>query len=228
MKKTILTLALLSPALAFASSDNVTITPFTPTCGQQTLNITVQGQYGANNRHLVTYLDGVQIDHYNNEPASVTETVNVGVGTHQFKAKIYLIEWNATHFSVKLAEATQTFTVNACDVPPPPPVDVCPNLDGNQADVPEGYTLSEGVCNLDVVEEPPVDVPTTTPELPPIMVSNAPAVSGTGSGSSPATRLCFLSGGQICLPYTDDIEMIKAQLVLIDAYLAEIIKANTK
>ena len=37
----------------------------------------------------------------------------------------------------------------------PPPVDVCPNLEGNQATVPEGYTLVHGEC---VIVPPLVDV----------------------------------------------------------------------
>ena len=36
-----------------------------------------------------------------------------------------------------------------------PPVDVCPNLPGDQETVPEGYDLVDGIC----VEEPPVEPP---------------------------------------------------------------------
>lgn len=44
---------------------------------------------------------------------------------------------------------------NGCKIPPPPPVDVCPNIDGNQATVPDGYQLVDGQC---VVIPPPVDL----------------------------------------------------------------------
>ena len=42
-------------------------------------------------------------------------------------------------------------------VPPVVVVDVCPNLEGNQASVPEGYQLVEGQCTV-IVIPPPVDV----------------------------------------------------------------------
>lgn len=41
--------------------------------------------------------------------------------------------------------------------PPPPPVDVCPNLEGNQATVPDGDALIDGLC---VPQQPPVVCPT--------------------------------------------------------------------
>ena len=41
--------------------------------------------------------------------------------------------------------------------PPPPPADVCPNLEGAQAVVPEGYELVDGQC-VEIVVEEPVDV----------------------------------------------------------------------
>ena len=44
------------------------------------------------------------------------------------------------------------FTEGTCDIAPPPPTDVCPNLDGVQEEVPEGMVIDEeGNC----VEEPP-------------------------------------------------------------------------
>lgn len=43
---------------------------------------------------------------------------------------------------------------------PPPPVDVCPNLDGAQDAIPEGYVLEDGACVLP--PPPPVVEPCTT------------------------------------------------------------------
>jgi len=47
-----------------------------------------------------------------------------------------------------------------CDAPPSnpntPPVDVCPNLEGNQASMPQGFALVEGAC-VQIVN-PPADV----------------------------------------------------------------------
>ena len=43
-------------------------------------------------------------------------------------------------------------TLGECN-PPPPPTDVCPNIDGVQATVPEGYTLVDGMC---IPDTPPL------------------------------------------------------------------------
>lgn len=45
-------------------------------------------------------------------------------------------------------------SVSECPGGDTPPVDVCPNLEGDQETVPEGYTLVDGLC----VVVPPVDV----------------------------------------------------------------------
>lgn len=45
-----------------------------------------------------------------------------------------------------------------CTTPPPPPTDVCPNLEGVQADVPEGYQLVNGSCDPIENNNPPTDV----------------------------------------------------------------------
>lgn len=41
--------------------------------------------------------------------------------------------------------------------PTPPPVDLCPNIDGTQATIPEGKEIVGGVC-VDIVVVPPTDV----------------------------------------------------------------------
>lgn len=50
---------------------------------------------------------------------------------------------------------TKTVTTPGGCYTPPPPVDVCPNLDGLQESIPDGYILQEGNC---VLPPPPVDV----------------------------------------------------------------------
>lgn len=158
MKKILITLALLAPTLTFASTNSVSIQPIVPVCGPQTIPVVVNATYWNLDGRIVTYLNGHELNHYNHKPTSITENITVAPGTYQFKARTYAIEWANHFYSGKLAEATQTFTVNACDVPPPPPVDMCPNLDGNQIEVPTGYSLVEGNCVEDVIEIPPVDV----------------------------------------------------------------------
>ncbi len=61
-----------------------------------------------------------------------------------------------------LTNPTFSFTLNVaaaadCYVPPPPPVDVCTNLDGVQSTVPAGYTEAGGICTA-IVPPPPTDV----------------------------------------------------------------------
>lgn len=231
MKKYLIALALLAPVLTFAFSDHTSISPIVPVCGPQTLSVTVTSQFGHNNRHLVTYLDGHKINHYNNEPSTVTENVSVGVGGHQFKSVIYLIEWDANHFSIPLASNSKSFTVNTCEEPVV--IDVCPNLDGDQAEVPEGYTLSDNVCTEDVIEVPPTDlcpniegVQTEIPEGQevsngacqdiPAPVSHATKAPRSG-GSSIQSRLCFLSNQTICYsPFNTNQEAIPLMIKLVD------------
>lgn len=240
MKKILILLVLLLPALAFATNNTVTIQPIIPVCGEQDIPVVVNATYGRNDGRIVTYLNGVKVDHYNHKPATIIETIHVVPGTYQFRARTYLWEINSNWFVGRLAEANQTFTVVACDVPPPPPVDVCPNLEGAQATVPDGYTLSEGNCIPDVVEETPIDlcpniegdqgvVPdgmsliegscVTTPaeELEPVVImgGTGQASHGNGGGSTPSTRLCYLTGGAICIPWdkvTPELSQIMLQL----------------
>jgi hypothetical protein len=47
--------------------------------------------------------------------------------------------------------------------PPTPPADVCPNIDGDQAEVPSGYHLEENNCVADTVTPPPTDGDTPPP-----------------------------------------------------------------
>jgi len=48
--------------------------------------------------------------------------------------------------------------VECAVVPPPPapPVDVCSNLPGNQSEMPDRYTASDGICTTPVAREPVV------------------------------------------------------------------------
>lgn len=194
MKKLIILLALLVPVFSFAASDSVTINPIVPVCGEQDIEVTFNSSYGANNRHLVTYLDDVQIDHYNNEPSSVTETIHVGPGSHQVKARIYLIEWDATHFSIQLASKSKSFTVIECDEPDDeeqPPVDEEPTDEEEPND-----------------EETPTDNSTSTE-----------GSRGTVSGTTINSRLCFLSGRTVCIPYgVQTKEMIPLMIQLADLF----------
>jgi hypothetical protein len=64
------------------------------------------------------------------------------------------------------------------DCPPPPPVDVCPNLEGDQATVPAGYEVNDqGDCVL-IPEPPPCDTPDCGPVVPPVVTPppNVPPV----------------------------------------------------
>lgn len=108
-------LAFIVPMSVFASgSDSVSIAPITVACDATQAEITINATYKANNRHLVLKVDGDIVDHWNNEPASVTKTVNVGPGTHQVKAEIYLIEINSNWFIGKLKGQTRNFTISPC------------------------------------------------------------------------------------------------------------------
>ena len=54
------------------------------------------------------------------------------------------------------------------DCPPPPPVDVCPNLEGDQATVPAGYEVNDqGDCVL--IPEPPPCTEDCGPVVPPVV-----------------------------------------------------------
>lgn len=55
-----------------------------------------------------------------------------------------------------------TFILNGQSfVPPPPPVDVCPNIEGAQGTVPPGYQITNGQC-VPVPPPPPQDCGTTS------------------------------------------------------------------
>jgi hypothetical protein len=59
--------------------------------------------------------------------------------------------------SVAIRYATgpnESGSISECEAPPPP-TDVCPNLEGNQSEVPDGYELVDGQC---ILIPPPVDV----------------------------------------------------------------------
>lgn len=61
-------------------------------------------------------------------------------------------DWNGRNWDTE----GQAIYNNGCVVPPPPPVDMCPNLEGTQEEVPEGYEIVEDDCVL--IPPPPVDV----------------------------------------------------------------------
>lgn len=65
----------------------------------------------------------------------------------------------------------------SCPIPQNP-VDVCPNIEGNQATVPEGKELKDGQC---VDKETPKEEPPVTPPV----VTNPPAVT-TPAPATPA------------------------------------------
>ena len=87
------------------------------------------------------------------------------------------------------AQGDQSFLAAGCvvppptceetgDCPPPPPVDVCPNLEGDQATVPAGYEVNDqGDCVL-IPEPPPCDTPDCGPVVPPVVTPppNVPPV----------------------------------------------------
>lgn len=227
MKKLLILLALLFPVVSFAATNPITISPLSLTCGEQNADVVFNFDYSSFPNwlpaHIVTYLDGSQIDHYNHKPATVTENVHFTVGTHEVKATNYLIEWDATHFDGPYSSASQSVTVNACP-PIEPPATTTPPIEPPATTTPP---IEPPATTTPPVEPPATTTPPVVEEPPVIITPTAPqSNSGNGGGSSPALRLCYLSGGQICLPLAQTIEMIKAQMVLIDAYLAEIIKAN--
>jgi len=87
-------------------------------------------------------------------------------------------------------QAAWTETINhpavTCDDTPPPPgppADVCPNLPGNQAEVPDGYALEDGVC-AEVLGEETV-VPKPKPEKPE-KPGKKPTVKGVQAVAPPA------------------------------------------
>jgi len=72
----------------------------------------------------------------------------------------FVVQWSAPSGTqnVFYAPGGGYFTGTCGTTPPhidPPPVDVCPNLPGNQSSVPQGYRLSEGQCVLIPNDDPP-------------------------------------------------------------------------
>lgn len=65
---------------------------------------------------------------------------------------------------------------------PTPPTDVCNNIDGAQATVPEGYTVADGVCTK--TEVPVVTPPVVTPTTPTATTTTTPTVVETAPADS--------------------------------------------
>lgn len=66
--------------------------------------------------------------------------------------------WVATITTTPISDTRPKTAAEIADCAPPPPVDVCPNLDGDQSVVPDGYELADELCAL--IPVPPVDPPT--------------------------------------------------------------------
>lgn len=115
----VVALALVIPFAGQASraTDSVSISPVIIACDATTANVTVNATYRENNRHLVLTVNGQKIKHWNNEPSSVTQAVNLNAGNNRIVAEIYLIEINQDIFVGRLARTTQNVTVSPC-VPP--------------------------------------------------------------------------------------------------------------
>ena len=150
---------LASPVVAQAAfSDDVDLDPVSVDfCGSG--EVTISGEYsflsGFSNgqRNFEVKLDGTTVfsDGSNPNivdiPFSFTETV--GVGEHEVFARTFVTILS----SDTKATDTITFTVPECE---PEPVDVCPNIDGDQATMPDGYHDEGGMCIEDEEEpEPP-------------------------------------------------------------------------
>lgn len=69
----------------------------------------------------------------------------------------------------------------------PPPTDVCPNLDGVQTEVPEGYELKDGQCVEKITPPtvPPTSPPTTPTTSPPVTPPVVPPPAETPPPAPP-------------------------------------------
>lgn len=85
----------------------------------------------------------------------------------------------ATNYSAPVSG--QTYANNALCTYPEVPVDVCTNIIGNQASVPQGYTEVGGICTEVIVTPPATTTPTTTP---PTEEPDEPETSGGGGSST--------------------------------------------
>ena len=107
-----------------------------------------------------------------------------------YKGQTYSQNWNATG---------QEIYANGCrPKTPPPPVDVCPNIDGVQTSVPPGMIVDErGKC---VTPPPPVDV---CPNIEGVQTSVPPGMVKDASGNcvTPPVDVCpNIAGVQTSVP----------------------------
>jgi hypothetical protein len=68
---------------------------------------------------------------------------------------------NVDKFVIGIKTGTNTDTRTYDFEPTPVVIDMCSNIQGVQATVPEGMTINDGVCTTPVVETPTVTTPTT-------------------------------------------------------------------
>lgn len=118
MKYLLIAALLFVPVAAGATfnQDGVSIQPVIVACEAQNTPVSVLATYGDTNRHLVLSVNGSIVDHWNNEPSTITKTIPTTVGTYTVDADIYLIEINSTWFIGQLAHTSRTFTVSPCVV----------------------------------------------------------------------------------------------------------------
>lgn len=91
-------------------------------------------------------------------PDCKTDTVTI---FHQAWTQPYVLvdgEWvlGEKVYSDQITTTTRPATEQEC--PPEPPVDVCPNLEGDQSEVPPGYIFDDETNTCVLIPEPPVDV----------------------------------------------------------------------